>query len=224
MQIDKIEKTWKKALGSEIESRSLKELEKFLKAELKKKRIIYPKQDEIFSAFDYTPFNKVRVVIIGQDPYHGADQAHGMCFSVKKGIKPPPSLKNIYKELADDVDFEIPDHGFLESWAKQGVLLLNSVLTVEEAKAGSHQKKGWEDFTDSVIKTLNDKKENLVFILWGAPAQKKAKVVDEKKHFILKSPHPSPLAAYRGFFGSKPFSKTNKILQSLGSNPIDWSL
>lgn len=224
MQIDKIEKSWKKALGSEIESESLKGLEKFLKSELKKKKVIYPKQEDVFSAFDYTPFNKVRVVIIGQDPYHGADQAHGMCFSVKKGIKPPPSLKNIYKELADDIDIEIPDHGFLESWAKQGVLLLNSVLTVEEAKAGSHQKKGWEDFTDSVIKTLNDKKENLVFILWGAPAQKKAKVVDEKKHFILKSPHPSPLAAYRGFFGSKPFSKTNKILQSLGLKPIDWRL
>lgn len=224
MQIDKIEKTWKKALGPMLEEKHIIELEKFLASEIKKKKIIYPSQNEIFSAFDATPFNKVRVVIIGQDPYHGADQAHGMCFSVKKGIKPPPSLRNIYKELATDIGFEIPEHGFLDSWAKQGVLLLNSVLTVEESKAGSHQKKGWEEFTDSVIKTLNDKKENLVFILWGAPAQKKAKVVDEKRHFILKSPHPSPLAAYRGFFGSRPFSKTNELLQSINSKPIDWSL
>lgn len=224
MQINKIEKTWKKALGPMLEEKHIIELEKFLASEIKKKKIIYPSQNEIFSAFDATPFNKVRVVIIGQDPYHGADQAHGMCFSVKKGIKPPPSLRNIYKELATDIGFEIPEHGFLDSWAKQGVLLLNSVLTVEESKAGSHQKKGWEEFTDSVIKTLNDKKENLVFILWGAPAQKKAKVVDEKRHFILKSPHPSPLAAYRGFFGSRPFSKTNELLQSINSKPIDWSL
>ena len=224
MQINKIEKTWKKALGPMLEEKHIIELEKFLASEIKKKKIIYPSQNEIFSAFEATPFNKVRVVIIGQDPYHGADQAHGMCFSVKKGIKPPPSLRNIYKELATDIGFEIPEHGFLDSWAKQGVLLLNSVLTVEESKAGSHQKKGWEEFTDSVIKTLNDKKENLVFILWGAPAQKKAKVVDEKRHFILKSPHPSPLAAYRGFFGSRPFSKTNELLQSINSKPIDWSL
>lgn len=224
MEINKIEKSWSKALGTELEADSLKSLEKFLKSEIKKKKTIYPNLGEVFSAFDSTPFNKVKVVIIGQDPYHGPDQAHGMCFSVKKGIKPPPSLKNIYKELAEDIDFKIPDHGFLEPWAKQGVLLLNSVLTVEDGKAGSHQKKGWEEFTDSVIKILNDKKENLIFILWGAPAQKKAKVVDETKHFILKSPHPSPLAAYRGFFGSKPFSKTNKLLQSIGSKPIDWSL
>lgn len=213
-----------KALGPELESKHIKDLEKFLTSEKKKKKVIYPKASEVFSAFDKTPFDKVRVVIIGQDPYHGPDQAHGMCFSVKKGIKPPPSLKNIYKELESDIGFSIPDHGFLEPWAKQGVLLINSVLTVEEARAGSHQKKGWEEFTDSVIKVLNEKKENLVFILWGAPAQKKAKVVDEAKHFILKSPHPSPLAAYRGFFGSKPFSQTNKLLKSIGSPPIDWSL
>ncbi|MFT6067759.1 MAG: uracil-DNA glycosylase [Bacteriovoracaceae bacterium] len=224
MQLSKIEKSWMKALGPELESKHIKDLEKFLTSEKKKKKVIYPKASEVFSAFDKTPFDKVRVVIIGQDPYHGPDQAHGMCFSVKKGIKPPPSLKNIYKELESDIGFSIPDHGFLEPWAKQGVLLINSVLTVEEARAGSHQKKGWEEFTDSVIKVLNEKKENLVFILWGAPAQKKAKVVDEAKHFILKSPHPSPLAAYRGFFGSKPFSQTNKLLKSIGSPPIDWSL
>jgi uracil-DNA glycosylase len=224
MLVNNIEKSWKKALGPELDGKHMKDLEKFLASEYKKKKNIYPKQEEVLGAFDSTPFNKVRVVIIGQDPYHGENQAHGMCFSVKKGIKPPPSLKNIYKELVTDIGFSIPDHGFLESWANQGVLLLNSVLTVEEALAGSHQKKGWEEFTDSVIKTLNDKKENLVFILWGAPAQKKAMEVDEKKHFILRSPHPSPLAAYRGFFGSRPFSKTNKFLQSIGSKPINWSL
>lgn len=224
MLLNKIEKSWKKALGPELDAKYIKDLEKFLASEYKKKKNIYPRKEEIFEAFDSTPFNKVRVVIIGQDPYHGENQAHGMCFSVKKGIKPPPSLKNIYKELVTDIDFDIPEHGFLKPWAKQGVLLLNSVLTVEESKAGSHQKKGWEEFTDLVIRVLNDKKENIVFILWGAPAQKKAKVVDEKKHFIIKSPHPSPLAAYRGFFGSRPFSKTNTFLQSIGSKPIDWSL
>ncbi len=224
MQLDNIEKSWKKALGPVLEAPYMKDLEKFLKSEIKKKKIIYPKAEEVFSAFDKTPFNKVRVVIIGQDPYHGADQAHGMAFSVKKGVKTPPSLRNIYKELESDIGLSTPEHGFLEPWAKQGVLLINSVLTVEEGKAGSHQKKGWEEFTDSVIKVLNEKKENLVFILWGAPAQKKANALDEKKHFILKSPHPSPLAAYRGFFGSKPFSQTNKHLKSIGSKPIDWSL
>jgi uracil-DNA glycosylase len=224
MQLNNIEKSWKKVLASELDASYMRDLDFFLSRELKKKKIIYPSTNEIFSAFDSTPFNKVRVVIIGQDPYHGANQAHGMCFSVKKGVKPPPSLKNIYKELVTDIGFNVPDHGFLGPWAKQGVLLLNSVLTVEDGMAGSHQKKGWEEFTDSVIRILNNKKENLVFILWGAPAQKKAKVVDENRHFIIKSPHPSPLAAYRGFFGSRPFSKTNEFLQSIGSKPVDWSL
>jgi uracil-DNA glycosylase len=219
----KIEKSWKSVLKDDLKSASMNKLSSFLSKELKKKSI-YPAPKEIFAAFNQTPFDKVKVVIIGQDPYHGEGQAHGMCFSVKKGVKIPPSLRNIYKELSSDLDLEIPEHGNLSSWASEGVLLLNAVLTVEHSKAGSHHGRGWEEFTDSVIEYLNNEKENLVFILWGAPAQKKARKVDESKHLVLKSPHPSPLAAYRGFFGNHHFSKTNEYLKSKGIAEVDWSL
>jgi uracil-DNA glycosylase len=216
-------KKWNKILGDELKKDYFKDLSSFLDSERSKKNI-FPPEDEVFSALNYIDFDDVKVVVIGQDPYHGAGQAHGLAFSVKKDVKVPPSLVNIYKELHADLGIEIPNHGFLESWAKQGVLLLNNCLTVEESKAGSHHKKGWEQFTDRIIKELNEKKEGLVFLLWGAPAQKKAKSVDEKKHYVLKAPHPSPLSAYRGFFGCKHFSKTNEILKSEGKKEIDWAI
>jgi uracil-DNA glycosylase len=199
-------------------------LREFLTSELKRGKTIYPESNNVFSAFNSTPFNKVKVVIIGQDPYHGEDQAHGMCFSVKKGVKIPPSLRNIYKELASDLSIETPQHGLLQSWADQGVLLLNTVLTVEKGMAGSHQGKGWEIFTDRVIDLLNKEKENLVFLLWGSPAQKKAKNVNSEKHLVLKSPHPSPLSAHRGFFGQHHFSKCNHYLKEKGIGPINWCI
>jgi len=220
----KLDKTWRKKLSSELESAYFLELSEFLNNEVKAKKKIYPENAQIFSAFNNTPFEDVKVIIIGQDPYHGPDQAHGMCFSVLPGIKVPPSLRNIYKELESDLGVETPTHGHLTSWAKQGVLLLNAVLTVEDSKAGSHHGKGWEKFTDRVIEVLNQEREDLVFLLWGSPAQKKASKVDPKRHYILKCPHPSPLAAYRGFFGSKHFSKTNTFLESKGITPIDWSI
>ena len=166
----------------------------------------------------------MKVVILGQDPYHGPGQAHGLCFSVQKGVDLPPSLQNIFKELKSDLGIEIPTHGCLDHWAEQGVLLLNSVLTVEQHRAASHQGKGWEQFTDAVIKYLNDEKQGIVFVLWGAYAQKKAAFVDRKKHLVMESPHPSPLSSHRGFFGSKPFSKINKYLISRGEKPIDWAI
>lgn len=184
----------------------------------------FPPKDDIFTAFNLTPLKKVKVVVIGQDPYHGEGQAHGLAFSVKKEIKIPPSLKNIYKELNDDLGIEIPTHGNLEAWAKQGVLMINNVLTVEMGKAGSHQKKGWEKFTDKVIGIVNEHTDNTVFLLWGSPAQKKASKVDESKHLLLKSVHPSPLSAYRGFFGCKHFSKTNDYLNSKDKIQINWQL
>ncbi len=196
----------------------------FIESERSKGKIIYPEDDEIFEAFKLTPFEKVKVVILGQDPYHGVGQAHGLCFSVKKGFKIPPSLVNIFKELKDDLKIDPPQNGYLEPWAREGVLLLNSVLTVEAGEAGSHHGKGWEQFTDKIIEILNEKKNNLVFILWGGPAQKKASKVDETKHLVLKSVHPSPLSFYRGFLGSKPFSKTNKYLNENGKKEINWSL
>jgi uracil-DNA glycosylase len=196
----------------------------FLSSEIKKKKIIYPPGDEIFSSFNETPFKKVKVVIIGQDPYHGPDQAHGMSFSVKPGIKSPPSLVNIYKEIESDLGITRPDHGFLLDWAKQGVLLLNAVLTVERSMPASHRGKGWEIFTDRVIEILNAKRENLVFLLWGAFAQSKASMLDEDRHLILKAPHPSPFSAHKGFLGCKHFSKANKYLKDHGISEIDWKL
>ena len=220
----KIETDWKEYLQKELESSYMKELGEFLKQERKSGKNIFPRPEKVFEAFNLTPLEKVKVVILGQDPYHGQGQAHGLCFSVNVGVKPPPSLVNIFKELKDDLNIDVPDHGCLESWARQGVLLLNTVLTVEEGKAASHHNKGWERFTDKVIELLNTKKENLVFILWGSPAQKKARFVDGSKHFIIKSVHPSPLSVYRGFSGSKPFSKTNSYLKEHGLTEINWNL
>lgn len=219
-----LEQSWEKYLGEEFEKPYMADLFAFLKEEKKKGKVVYPSENHILEAFRLTPFDKVKVVILGQDPYHGPGQAHGLCFSVNKNIKIPPSLVNIFKELKDDMNIEIPAHGCLESWAKQGVLLLNTVLTVEDGKAGSHHKKGWEKFTDKVIEVLNKEKEHLVFILWGSPAHKKAAHVDEKKHLCLKSVHPSPLSVYRGFMGSKPFSQANAYLKNNNLPEIDWSI
>lgn len=220
----KIEKSWKVALGDEFQKPYMQGLKSFLKTQYSSGKTIYPKGNEYFAAMDFTPFLSTKVVILGQDPYHGPNQAHGLCFSVKPGVEPPPSLKNIYQELKSDLGIDPPKHGYLESWARQGVLLLNSVLTVEQARAGSHANKGWEQFTDRIIATLNERCEHLVFILWGSYAQKKGQHIDRKKHLVIETPHPSPLSAHRGFFGSRPFSKANAFLQKWGIEPIDWQL
>jgi len=219
-----IHPSWQKRLGSEFDKTYMNDLRQFLKKQYASGKTIYPAKDKYFSAFNLTPFEKVKVVILGQDPYHGEGQAHGLCFSVPAKQKTPPSLVNIYKELKSDLNITPVKHGNLEHWAKQGVLLLNSVLTVEDSKAASHQGKGWEQFTDQVVRELNEGREHLVFILWGSYAQKKAAFVDRKRHFVIESPHPSPLSAHRGFLGSKPFSKANAYLQSQGLTPIDWQL
>jgi len=190
----------------------------------KKHHSIYPKGKEIFNAFNYTPFNKVKVVILGQDPYHGMGQAHGLSFSVPDGVKQPPSLKNIFKEIASDLNLPLPETGNLSPWAKQGVLLLNATLSVRVKQAGSHQKKGWEEFTDSVIQNISQKKKGVIFLLWGRFAQDKAELIDKNKHHILTAPHPSPFSVYRGFFGCKHFSKTNKLLAEQGLKEIDWKI
>jgi len=218
-----IEKSWGEILVDEFESNYFKQLKSFL-IEEKAKYTIYPQGSQIFSAFNQTPFDKVKVVIIGQDPYHEENQANGLCFSVSDGIKKPPSLLNIFKELKTDLGYNIPENGNLEKWANQGVLLLNATLTVRAQHAGSHQNKGWETFTDAVIKVLSLKKEGLVFILWGNYAQAKQKLINTSIHFVLKAVHPSPLSAYNGFFGCKHFSKTNEILIKKGKQPIDWRL
>jgi uracil-DNA glycosylase len=199
-------------------------LRAFLKKEKDARKVIYPRGSEFFAALNQTPFDKVKVVILGQDPYHGVNQAHGLCFSVRPGVAPPPSLVNIYKELKSDLGIEPPDHGDLTHWADQGVLLLNATLSVEAGKAGSHQGKGWEEFTDAVINVLNRERAGLVFVLWGSYAQKKGAFIDGEKHLVLKGPHPSPLSAHRGFFGCKHFSKINEYLRSHGERPIDWRL
>jgi uracil-DNA glycosylase len=220
----KLDSTWQNHLKDEFTKDYMTNLENFLTEQGNLDKIIYPSKENIFEALNVTTLDNLKVVILGQDPYHGEGQAHGLSFSVNKGVKIPPSLRNIYKELNDDLNFTIPDHGDLTKWASQGVLLLNNVLTVEKSKAGSHQKKGWESFTDAVIELINNEKENVVFLLWGSPAQKKAKKVNTEKHYILKSPHPSPLSSYRGFFGCKHFSKCNDFLESKGISPIDWSI
>jgi uracil-DNA glycosylase len=220
----KLEPGWKLALSPEFSKTYMANLRAFLKSEIQKKKNIYPRPSEYFAAFNLTPLENVKVVIIGQDPYHGPGQAHGLCFSVRPGIDTPPSLVNILKELNSDLQIKASDHGCLISWAQQGVLLLNATLSVEAARAGAHQKKGWEEFTDSAIRYLNKNKEHIVFILWGSYAQKKGEIIDSRKHLVLKAPHPSPLSSHRGFFGSKPFSKTNTYLKKHGLKPIDWSL
>lgn len=215
--------SWREVLKDEFHAEYFLELEKELSAAYKED-IVYPPKEDIFQALNLTPFGKVKVVIIGQDPYHGPNQAHGLSFSVKEGVRVPPSLVNIYKELESDLGIIPPKDGNLEAWAKQGVLLLNNQLTVLAGKPMSHKNLGWNEFTDKIIEVLNEEKENLVFILWGSPAQNKAKAVDVKKHHVIKSVHPSPLSSYRGFFGSKPFSKTNEFLKSSGIKPVDWKL
>ncbi|MEO5910271.1 MAG: uracil-DNA glycosylase [Pelobium sp.] len=221
----KLEPSWLAVLKDEFEKEYMKKLKLFLVSQKNNKEIIYPQSDDIFNAFELTPFKDVKVVILGQDPYHGFNQAHGLSFSVKNGVKFPPSLQNIFKELTTDIsNFQTPENGDLSHWAKQGVLMLNASLTVNAGKAGSHQNQGWEIFTDEVIKTLSDQRENLIFILWGKFAQEKEKLIDLNKHHIIKSPHPSPFSAHSGFFGSKPFSKTNAILKKLGKEEINWNL
>lgn len=217
----KIEESWKEKLKDEFDQPYFEELIDFVKGEYISKKI-FPPGNLIFNAFNLCPFDKVKVVIIGQDPYHGLKQANGLSFSVNDGITIPPSLRNIYKELESDLGIKSPNSGNLERWAKQGVLLLNATLTVQAHQAGSHQKKGWEEFTDYVIEVLSKEKENLVFILWGAYAQKKGEVIDKDKHLVIESPHPSPFSADRGFFGSKPFSKTNNYLKEKGLEEIGW--
>jgi len=219
----KIESGWLEVLHPEFEKPYFRELKSFLLEEKKLYRI-YPPGNRIFAAFDYTPFSNVKVVILGQDPYHGDGQAHGLCFSVPEGIAIPPSLVNIYKELSTDLGIPIPKSGNLEKWAKQGVLLINATLTVRANQAGSHQRHGWENFTDEVIRQLSDRHSGLVFILWGSYAQAKGALIDTSKHFILKAVHPSPLSVYRGFFGCRHFSKTNELLVTAGKEPINWSL
>ena len=214
---------WDDILADEWQKPYYLELRKFLKQEYST-QTVYPNMEDIFNALKLTSFKDTKVVIIGQDPYHGFGQAHGLCFSVKKGVVPPPSLKNIYKELKSDVGFEIPSHGELTSWAKQGVLLLNNVLTVREGLPNSHKGKGWEIFTDRVIGELNKKETPVVFLLWGANAQKKAEIITNPKHYKLMTVHPSPLSASRGFFGCRHFSKTNEILQKNRINPINWEI
>ena len=219
-----LELSWKERLEPEFQSPYMLKLRKFLVSEIQKKRCIFPRPDEYFQALNLTSFDQVKVVLLGQDPYHGPHQAHGLCFSVRPHVPFPPSLKNIFTELKRDVGIAYPQHGCLENWAKQGVLLLNSILTVTKGRAGSHQNQGWEKFTDRILSLLNEQKSHLVFILWGSYALMKGKFLDHKRHLVLKAPHPSPLSAHRGFFGCGHFSKANEYLSSAGKNKIDWSL
>jgi uracil-DNA glycosylase len=215
---------WLAVLGGEFEQPYMQNLKAFLAEEKAQGKVIYPHSSDWFNAFKYTPLNQLKVVILGQDPYHGPNQAHGLCFSVRPGVKTPPSLVNIYKELQSDLGIQPVNHGYLTSWAKQGVLMINAVLTVEQANAGSHQKKGWEQFTDKVIHVINEQLDGVVFLLWGSYAQKKAAFVDQNKHLVLKSVHPSPLSAHRGFFGNHQFSQVNNFLIQHGKQPINWQL
>ena len=222
----RLEASWKAALLGEFEKGYMQRLRAFLQQEKQAKKVIYPQGERIFAALDLTPLPDVKVVIIGQDPYHGPGQAHGLCFSVRPGVDLPPSLVNIFREINDDLGAPerqlYDDRGCLEAWAKQGVLLLNAVLTVERGRAGSHQGQGWETFTDEIVQVLNREREGLVFMLWGSYAQKKGAIVERSRHCVLTAPHPSPLSAHRGFFGCKHFSAANAYLQSRGAAPIDW--
>lgn len=220
----KLEPSWLQQLSQEFEQSYMQALKQFLLNEKSMGVTVYPAPKQFFNAFELTPFEQVKVVILGQDPYHGPGQAHGLSFSVPHRVSPPPSLKNIYRELADDVGFHIPQHGCLESWAQQGVLLLNSVLSVRQGQAGAHQGQGWERFTDQVIERLNSQRDGLVFMLWGAYAQKKGAFIDKNRHLVLSAPHPSPLSAHRGFLGCRHFSQANHFLESQGVTPIHWQL
>lgn len=220
-----LESSWLAVLDQEFEKDYMKSLKAFLQQEKDNKQTIYPKGSDIFNALNTTPFSEVKLVILGQDPYHGVGQAHGLSFSVQRGVAIPPSLKNIYKELETDVPgFKSPGHGNLTHWAEQGVLLLNATLTVRASEAGSHQNRGWEFFTDEIIKALSQKREHIVFLLWGRYAQAKAALIDQNKHYVLTAAHPSPFSAYNGFFGSKHFSKANQLLVQNNLKPIEWTL
>jgi uracil-DNA glycosylase len=219
-----LEDSWLERLYDQFEQDYMQELREFLVTRKKHQAVVYPPGPQIFNAMNSTPFDKVRVVILGQDPYHGPGQAHGLCFSVQPGVRIPPSLANIYREIDSDLGIAPPDHGNLQSWADQGVLLLNAVLTVERGQPGSHQGKGWELFTDSIVHALNNDRENLVFMLWGSYAMKKGAVIDRRKHLVLTAPHPSPLSAHRGFLGCRHFSMANEYLQQHQKLPIDWSV
>ncbi len=220
----KLEPSWKAKVGEYLKRDEMRALSAFLRERRAKGARIYPPAAKIFAAFDATPFDRVKVVILGQDPYHGPGQAHGLCFSVLPGVPVPPSLDNIFKEIQRDLGIGRPDHGCLTPWAERGVLLLNAVLTVEDGRAGAHQGKGWEGFTDHVVDVLNREREGLVFLLWGSYAQAKGKVIDPRRHRVLKAPHPSPLSAHRGFLGCGHFSAANEFLSRHGQHPIDWSL
>ncbi|WP_444911218.1 uracil-DNA glycosylase [Microbulbifer sp. PAAF003] len=220
----KIHPSWYDVLGGEFDQPYMTQLRQFLKGEKAAGKKIYPAGGQIFNAFNSTPFDQVKVVILGQDPYHGVGQAHGLCFSVMPGVRIPPSLQNIYKELHSDMGIPPAHHGCLQPWAEQGVLLLNATLTVEDSKAGAHQGQGWEQFTDAAIHKLAEQREGLVFVLWGSYAQKKGGFIDRNKHLVLRAPHPSPLSAHRGFFGTRPFSQANHWLQQRGEKPIEWAL
>jgi uracil-DNA glycosylase len=220
----KLEASWKARVGDYLERPEMQRLAEFLRAELRAGKTIYPPPRRIFAALDATPFEQVKVVVLGQDPYHGPGQAHGLCFSVLPGVPVPPSLQNIFAEIQRDLGIAPPDHGCLLPWARQGVLLLNAVLTVERGRAGSHQGKGWEGFTDAVVDHLNRERNGLVFLLWGSPAQAKGRLVDTQRHRVLKAPHPSPLSAHRGFIGCGHFSKTNQWLTEHGQMPVEWRL
>ena len=219
-----LDASWLAVLGEEFDKPYMQSLDSFLVDEKANGKVIFPASSRWFAAFNNTSFEKVKVVILGQDPYHGPEQAHGLCFSVPPEIKIPPSLVNIYKELASDLNIPVSTNGCLQHWAEQGVLLLNATLTVENAQAGSHQNKGWEAFTDKAIQVLNEQRDNLVFILWGTYAQKKGAFIDTQRQLVIKSPHPSPLSAYRGFFGSRPFSQTNAYLKVNNKKAIDWQV
>jgi len=220
----KLEPSWKARVGDYLARPEMQRLSEFLRSELRAGKVIYPPPKRIFAALDATPFGQVKVVILGQDPYHGPGQAHGLCFSVLPGVMVPPSLENIFAEIERDLHIPRPDHGCLLPWARQGVLLLNAVLTVERGMAGSHQGQGWEGFTDAVVDHLNRERQDLVFLLWGSYAQAKGRLIDTRRHLVLKAPHPSPLSAHRGFLGCGHFSKTNSWLQEHGLTPIDWRL
>lgn len=220
----KLEPSWKARIGDYLQRPEMQSLSDFLRAQKQAGKHIYPPGREIFAAFEHTPFDAVRVVILGQDPYHGAGQAHGLCFSVRPGVRVPPSLDNIFKEIERDLAIARPGHGCLTAWAERGVLLLNSVLTVEEGRAGAHANRGWEGFTDAAIDALNREREGVVFLLWGAYAQRKGQLIDGERHCVLRSVHPSPLSAHRGFIGCGHFSAANRYLESRGRPPIDWSL
>lgn len=223
MKVDALPPSWQAVLGKEFEAPYFKKLSEFVAGE-RKAHQVFPPEEDVLSAFTATPYDEVRVLLLGQDPYHDVGQAHGMCFSVRPGITTPPSLANIYKEMAKDVGTKVPNNGYLMPWAKQGVLLLNAVLTVRAHTPNSHKDQGWEQFTDAVIKKVSEKTDKVVFVLWGGYAKKKAKLIDAKRHHVLQGAHPSPLSAHQGFFGSKPFSQINAVLKEAGKPEINWQI